>query len=79
MQNPLFALPFFSVLSANRVKFPINTKDKNKNYVNFFIELVKENGNQNQNGLVEKRNSKFDVSLSKIANESDNSKIKFNF
>jgi hypothetical protein len=66
MQNPLIAIPFYMMASSNRVTFPINTKDKNKNYINFFIELVKENEKYNK--------AKFDANLSKIGHDNDMSK-----
>ena len=72
MQNPIHKIAFACLNSANRIKFPMpQTKDKNKNYINFYVEL--RDAKQNVNGLVE-INSKFETSISKIANESDNSK-----
>lgn len=85
LQNPNYKFPFFNILSANRLTNS-NTLQivlpniKNKKYHHFYIEIFQNQKSKNNFPFSvenERKSSRghFDISLSKIGNDSGNSKI----
>jgi hypothetical protein len=75
LQNPVQIIPLIDITSSNKIKISLgNLKGKDKNYVNFFIEM-KEEKTAELHLQIDSRNSKFNSSLSKVASQSDNSNL----
>jgi hypothetical protein len=75
MQNPIMTIPLHDIISANMIKyiFP-HAKGKDKNFKNFYLEL-KGKESLELFSIGESRSSKINTSWSKVASQSDQSKI----